>query len=133
MGLLRDGAQHKTPDEVQPYLREADIVVLPHGLSGGLSPEEYRTIFPTKTIQYLLRGRPILAHVPRSCYLTRFLNEHRCALVVDEPSVPALLTAIERLRSDAKLRADLVRNALGAVEMFRAPRIAALLRSRLER
>ena len=131
-GILRDGVRHETPDEIQPYLREADIALLPHGFSGGLSADEYRTIFPTRTLQYLICGRPILAHAPPGCYLTRFLRKHRCALIVDEPSVPALLDAIARLRSDAQLRSKLVRNALLTAQQFRGPRVAAMLRRQLQ-
>jgi hypothetical protein len=133
MGLLRNGTRHETVsrDELLSRLQESDIVVLPHGFSGSLPREEYTTIFPTRTIEYLLCGRPILAHAPADCYLTRFLKEHQCALVVDEPGVPALLAAIERLRSDRELRTQLVRNALRAAEMFHAPRVAATLRARL--
>jgi glycosyltransferase involved in cell wall biosynthesis len=134
MGLLRNGTRHETVsrDEVISRLQEADIVVLPHGFSGRLPPEEYTTIFPTRTIEYLLCGRPILAHSPPDCYLTRFLKEHQCAFVVDEPSVPALLEAIGRLRSDRGLRTQLVHNALHAAEMFQASRVAATLRAQLE-
>jgi len=134
MGLLRAGVSHETVahGEVVKRMGDADIVILPHGFSGSLSQEEYRTIFPGRTIEYLLCGRPILAHSPPDCFLTRFLQEHRCALVVDDPSIPALLKAIAHLRSDAQLRADLVHNALRAAEMFRAPRVAATLRSRLQ-
>ena len=133
LGLLQDGVRYDTVarDEVIARLREADIVVLPHGFSGRYSPEEYRTIFPTKTIEYLICGRPILAHAPPDCFLTRFLREHDCALIVDEPSIPALIEATDRLRADAGLRSDLVRNALRTAEMFHAPRVAATLRGRL--
>jgi hypothetical protein len=134
MGLLDKGIRHETVsrDVLIARLREADIVGLPHGFQGSLPPEEYRTIFPTRTIEYLLCGRPILAHAPPNCYLTRFLKEHECALVVDQPSVPDLLVAIERLRTDAQLRSDLVRNALRAAAIFHAPRVAAELRARLQ-
>jgi hypothetical protein len=134
MGLLRNGVRHEIVPhgEVVTRLRESDIVVLPHGFSGGLSPEEYRTIFPTRTIEYLLCGRPILAHSPPNCHLTRFLREHGCALVVDEPSIPALLKAIGRLRADAQLRSDLVHKALRTAAIFHAPRVAATLRAKLQ-
>ena len=135
MGLLRDGFKHETVahGQVVARLSESDIVVLPHGFHGSLSPEEYQTIFPTRTIEYLLCGRPILAHTPADCYLTRFLKEHGCALVVDKPSVPALLEAIRRLQTDAKLRSDLVRSALQTAKMFHAPRVAATLRAELQK
>jgi glycosyltransferase involved in cell wall biosynthesis len=133
MGLLCDGFKHEMVPhgKVVSRLRQADIVLLPHGFHGSLPSEEYRTIFPTRTIEYLLCGRPILAHTPPNCYLTRFLKTHECALVVDEPSVQALVEAIERLRRDAGLRNRLVKNAIRVVRNYHAPRIAATLRARL--
>ena len=133
LGLLRDGVRHETvsPDQVVSRLGNADIVVLPLGFRGALSPEEYRTAFPTRTIEYLLCGRPILAHAPGEWYLMRFLKEHDCALLVTEPTISALLDAVEQLRTDRALRARLVRNALHAAEMFDARRVARLLRSHL--
>jgi len=52
IGLLRDGVRHETVsrDDLIARLKEADIVVLPHGFSGKLCSEEYRTIFPTMPI-----------------------------------------------------------------------------------
>lgn len=135
LGLLRNGTAYETVsrDQVISRLEEADIVVLPHGFTGNSAPEEYRTMFPTKTIEYLICGRPILAHTPPDCYLTRFLKQHICALVVDTPSIPAIIEAVERLRADRDLRSNLVRQALHAAEMFHAPRVAIKLRSYLER
>src|SRR5258705_1331792 len=135
LGFLRNGVRYETvaADQVVESLRESDIVVLPHGFTGGYSPEEYQTIFPTRTIEYLICGRPILSHSPSGCFLTRFLREHECAFVVEDPSPGQLRRAIETLRSDAALRTRLVRNALKAAEQFYAPRVARTLRSQLER
>ena len=135
LGVLREGDRYETlsRDDLIGRLREADVVVLAHGFHGAMSAEEYRTIFPTRTIEYLLCGRPILAHAPPNCYLTRFLAAHGCALVVTEPTVGALVEAIERLRRDAELRAHLVKKALQAAEAFRASRVAAVLRTELTR
>lgn len=131
LGILNDRVHYKTVsrDLVLNQLQEAEVVLLPHGFTGGLSEDEYRTIFPTKTIEMLISGRPILAHAPANSYLARFLREHDCALVVDVPQVEALLEAIEQLRSDASLRSRLVRNALRVAEKFRAARVASTLRS----
>jgi glycosyltransferase involved in cell wall biosynthesis len=133
LGVLRNGTRYETVsrDQVLSRLEEADIVVLPHGFTGKSAPEEYRTMFPTKTIEYLICGRPILAHTPPDSYLTRFLKKHSCAFVVDQPSVPALIDAIERLRADRELRSDLVRRALRTAKMFHASRVAMTLRARL--
>ena len=108
-------------------LGQADILLLPHGFSGSLSQVEYSTIFPTKTIEYLISGRPILAHTPPGAYLTRFLKQHDCALVVETPDPAALAVAIRRLRTDGSLRSRLVRNALAAARSV--PGVSGLLRT----
>jgi glycosyltransferase involved in cell wall biosynthesis len=135
LGILREGVHYETVsrDLVLSRLSEADIVILAHGFKGSLSEEEYRTIFPTKTIEYLICGRPILAHTPPDCYLTRFLRRHQCALVVDIPDEEAILAAVRRLREEADLRTTLVRNALQTARLFHAPVVAAGLRSILEK
>lgn len=133
LGLLRDNVHcaSAAPDEVVETLRKADILVLPHGFTGTYSAVEYQTIFPTRTIEYLISGRPILAHAPRDCYLTRFLKENDCALVVDNPSIEQLIDAIQSLRENEGLRAKLVRNALIAAERFQGPKVARFLRERV--
>lgn len=133
IGLLRDGVAYETVsrDEVLNKLSQADIVVLPHGFTGGYSEEEYRTIFPTRTVEYLISGRPILAHSPPDSFLTRFLKENECALVVDNPSVSEVVKAIALLRSDAALRSKLTRNALRAAKLFDAKSVAASFRAQL--
>lgn len=135
LGILQGSVRHEVVarNAMLKTFAEADIVLLAHGFSGSLSKEEYDTIFPTRTIEYLISGRPILAHAPAECFLTKFLREHRCALIVDEPTVDALLKGIQLLRDDAHLRSMLIRNALRTAELFRAPIVAASLRAVLER
>ena len=78
VGLLREGVRQFTlpRDRLLSQLGKADILVLPHGFTGTRSPEEYQTIFPTKTIEYLISGRPI-SHSPAGCFLTRLPAEER--------------------------------------------------------
>jgi len=109
-------------------LAESDVLLLPHGFTGEFSPVEYQTIFPTKTIEYLISGRPILAHTPPGAFLTRFLKTHDCALVVEQPDPAAVAAAICSLREDTALRSRLVRNALLAARQFQVSRVAAHLR-----
>lgn len=110
-------------------LRAADILVLPHGFTSPLAPEEIETIFPTKVVEYLASGRPILAHVPPGCYLAEFLTRHDAALVVDEPTEEAIGAALARLAGDATLRDSLARNAVKAARQFHAPAVAQHLRA----
>lgn len=119
-------------DVLLDELGQADIVFLPHGFSETETEEEIQTIFPTRTIEYLICGRPILAHLPAGCFLVGFLREHDCALLVTEPDTDALRQAVEQLRGDAALRQRLVANALKAAHQFHAPQVAARLRQVLQ-
>jgi glycosyltransferase involved in cell wall biosynthesis len=134
LGVLRNGTYYETVsrDDLLSRLAQADIVLLPHGFTGGCAPEEYQSMFPTKTIEYLISGRPILAHTPPDCYLTRFLKENGCAYVVEEASVTALIDALEQLRTDRDLCARLVERALHAARKFHAPQVATFFRTQLE-
>ena len=78
-GLLRPGAPTYLcgvpRSEVPARLREADVVLLPHSFEyAEAARDEFRTIFPTKTIEYLISGRPMLAHAPADAFLTQFLQ-----------------------------------------------------------
>jgi glycosyltransferase involved in cell wall biosynthesis len=134
LGLMRPGTTCETVsrDEIPRRLRQADIVLLPHSFAfPPRARDDFLTIFPTKTIEYLFCGRPILAHTPADCFLTRFLLENDCALVVDRPDVDALTGSIQRLRNDAALRQRLVCNALKTAEQFLACNVAAEFRKRV--
>jgi hypothetical protein len=115
-------------DSLLESLRQADVVLLAHGFSGEISPVEIATIFPSRTIEALISQRPIVAHVPKDCFLAEYLRRHDCALVVDEPDVARLKQSIDRLRDDADLRRHLVLQALIAAQQFQASRVAAHLR-----
>lgn len=129
-GLHGDNITVLTPsnEELPERLRDGDILILPHGFNSTFSQEELLTIFPTKTIDYLLSLRPILAFVLPNSFIADFLRENGCALVVDEPTDEALLQGIDRLCHDISLREQLVRNALKTAEQFHASVVAGHLR-----
>jgi hypothetical protein len=116
------------PCDVVASLRRHDVLLLPHGLHGGLSDVEYRTIFPTRTISYLFAGRPILAHTPTDAFLTHWLRRHDAAEIVDQADGDALLASLERLRSDVALRRQCVSGALQAAPQFQARVVAQRFR-----
>jgi len=105
-------------------IREGDILIHPHGFTGAMQPIEYQTIFPTKTLEYLVSQRPILAHLPGDCFLAQFYRKHDCALIVDDPAIEAFSDGVSRLRSDPELRLRLVKNALKAALLFQGPIIS---------
>jgi len=117
-------------DQLLERMGEADIVIHPHGFHGPMEEHEYQTIFPTKTIEYLLCKRPILAHLPGDCFLAEFYREYDCALIVDEPTIEALERGLEKLCQE-DLRRRLVDNALKAARQFYAPLVADQFRQTL--
>ena len=105
-------------------LKQQDVLFLPHGFEGGLSKVEYETIFPTKTISYLLSDRPLFAHSPSHSFLTQWLKENECALVVEQANETEIRNGLSELRENADLRQQLVENGRKAVQMFSATRVA---------
>lgn len=126
IGLSGERVTHSSPSdaELMAELRKNDVLILAHGFAGGLAPIEYETIFPTRTIPYLLSLRPILAHSPPHSYLNHWLREHDCAEIVDINDVSALRAKLEWLRQNPGRREELVRNALRAVRQFDAAAVA---------
>lgn len=110
-------------------LREADVLLLLHGFTDTNTELEIRTIFPTKTIEYMLSGRPIIALLPGDSFLADYLRRHDCAVLVTENDAEQLNAAIREVQANTALRERLVRNALCAVQQFSAPHVAAVLRS----
>lgn len=134
LGFVGERVQIKrvSRQELLSSLRAADIVLLPHGLTGNTAQEEIQTIFPTKTIECLLSTRPILAHVPEGCFLTEFLRQHDCALIVSAPDPEALKAAIQQIAADPALREKLVTQALKTARQFYAPAVAQQVRRMIQ-
>ena len=115
-------------DQLIKYMQDADVVIHPHGFLGTMADHEYETIFPTKTLEYLLSCRPILAHAPKNSFLANFYAKYECALVIHEPSVEALQDGLMQICKDVDLRTRLVANALEAARLFYAPVVIKHLR-----
>lgn len=114
-------------DELQQY----DIVVLTHGFTGAYGSVEYRTIFPTRTIPMLLCQKPLLVHSPREAFLTDFVREHDCGIVVDEPRDADVVKGLTEIVENPERAAELVRNAKKTVAMFYGPAVSMVLRRTL--
>jgi len=84
------------------------------------SEEELMTLLPTRVVEYLAVGRPVLAHCPPESFMAKFLLKHKCAKVVTDPSVDAVADGIRQLLAggeavDAMCQSglDTVRNVFG--------------------
>lgn len=114
-------------------LRSCDVLYLPLSFSAaGTSTDELMTAFPTKTLEYLVSGRPILVHCPGSYFLARFFREYGGGFLVDSPDPALLLAALERLRTDVRLRRSLVREAKAVARMFDGATVADRFRKLLD-
>lgn len=118
--------------EFMKRLNEADLLVLTHGLKGGLSDIEYRTIFPTRTVSLLLAGRPLLVHAPQHSYLSEYIQERGCGVVVDVPDEEAIRSAAQTLTSDELLARRVTTCAAEAARMFHGPVVKAQLLAALQ-
>jgi len=84
--------------------------------------DELATIFPTKTIEYLHSGRPILIHCPDNYFLAQFFLKYDCGLVISSRDINSLEYGIKSLSDDA-LNERIVKNAISASKIFDHERI----------
>ena len=76
------------------------------------------TTFPTKFVEYLFSGKPILVNAPPSSFLARFVKEHECALFVDDLDPKNLQEAIQRLCVDANLVKKIVAASISQSSLY---------------
>ena len=84
---------------------------------------ELSTIFPTKTVEYLASGGPILVHCPKHYFLARFFKKHKCGIVVTERNGDELKKAINKIKSNSKEIKQMQLNALKTIKLFSLDRI----------
>lgn len=96
----------------------SEIVILTHGFTGGMSEIEYETIFPTRTLDLLASGRPLLAHVPQNSFICEFLRQSNCAVIVETPEVSAITKAYQSLIDDESLKQTILKASKRALKEF---------------
>ena len=79
---------------------------------------ELSTIFPTKTVEYLASGGPILVHCPEHYFLARFFKKHKCGTVVTDRNSDELKKAIIKIKDNGEEIKQMQLNALKAVDIF---------------
>lgn len=104
-----------TRDQVRAVQRASSVLFLPQAFeSGAAVMVEYN--YPTKALEYMVAGRPILVHSPPESYLTLSAVEHEYAYVVAEPDAGALEEGLRRVIGDAALQRDLVQKGIAFAE-----------------
>lgn len=133
-GLDTSLFEHKgsvAPEEIQAALQDYDICVLTHGFTGGYGEVEYQTIFPTRTIPFLLSGKPIFAHSPQGSFLNDFIEENKCAALVEEANEETIVKALDNLCANTDLQQSLVDAAQKTSNQFYGVNVADFLKEKL--
>jgi glycosyltransferase involved in cell wall biosynthesis len=94
------------------------ILALDWPEESSVHEDELATIFPTKTIEYLNSGRPILVHCPEKYFLARFFRDFKCGIVVSERNTERLSSHLHELMINQDLTNTLVANAKVAAKQF---------------
>jgi glycosyltransferase involved in cell wall biosynthesis len=98
----------------------------------SIPQDELATAFPTRAVEYLASGQPILVHCPENYFLARFFHEHECGIVVSTRDIAALTAAIRTLVNGGPEVERLRCNALRAARIFAIDRIRTRLKQELE-
>lgn len=98
------------PTEMPRIQSQADVLFLPLSWRTK-SPDIINTATPGKLTDYLIAGRPILIHAPRTTHLVRYAKENNFALTVDNEDMGQLKAAIKKLLLDKELSRQLIKNA----------------------
>ncbi len=118
-------------DELRTHQRHSTILYCPQAFQSQ-NPLMIKNNFPTKMMEYLCAGRPILIHSPPDSYLSMLAKREGFAVVVDQPDVAALAAAIDRLVVDSDLQERVVSRAFDFVNKRASFDWAGVLWNRLQ-
>ena len=94
--------------------------------------DELGTIFPTKTIEYLISGRPILVHCPEEYFLARFFKKYQCGIVLTERDPKKIKEHIETVLNDEEKLKVMVENAYKTSKRFHISSVKSVFEAELE-
>ena len=113
LGLYRDRIEYdwKSISDVKKDMKEAHILFLPLSFK-NCSLDEVKTVFATKTLDYLISGTPILQFAPENCFHTLSAKKGGWAhcVTIDDPQ--HLSQSLIQVVNDVDYCEDLVKNAL---------------------
>jgi hypothetical protein len=129
-GMLEGlGARWLPHREAMDALHQADAFVLFLGKNTPF-PAEIQGCFPSKLIDYLSIGRPILAIVPPGCFVDRFLSQTGCGIVVRQHDEQSIRAGIKQL-ADAGRRERMAKAAARVIQGLRSEQWMSRLLARL--
>jgi glycosyltransferase involved in cell wall biosynthesis len=101
---------HPTAENLRAEFASMDVMTLAYAFDAA-TEQYYRYSFATKSVAYMLSGRPILVYGPPMIEPVSYCARGGWALVVGDKGEDAIVEAMERLMSEPKLREQLARSA----------------------
>jgi glycosyltransferase involved in cell wall biosynthesis len=101
---------HVPYHEIIEQQRKADILFLPLAFESPI-PEVIRTSAPGKMGEYLISGRPVLAHVPGNSFVANFFTNHKCGWLAEQNDAGNLAAVIQQIITQPVQRRLLTQNA----------------------
>lgn len=102
--------------ELNVAISKCDVLYLPDKMPNAIASIQNYTGFPTKAIDYLISGVPILVHTNEGSNTQSFFLKNDCGIVCTEDA--DLLHQLQRISKDRKRRQALRSNGAKALEQF---------------
>jgi glycosyltransferase involved in cell wall biosynthesis len=112
MGILGKGiiCSHIPYAAIGRELKKADLLFLPLSFENSKSII-VKSAFPSKTMDYLAAGRPVLIHAPCDCFIVDYARQNKFAEVITDNSSDSLARAIESLIKDSDKQHELIKHS----------------------
>jgi hypothetical protein len=126
--LLENGLR-KNNIEIMPFLSRKDylnllkkqdalLMAIDSDLESPVHHDELATIFPTKTIEYLMSGKPIIVNCPKNYFLSQFFEKYNCGLVIDSTDSNEMANLIDNYLNNLSLQKKHIENGFNTLDMF---------------
>tara|TARA_B100000886_G_scaffold335096_1_gene291625 strand:+ start:5 stop:937 length:933 start_codon:yes stop_codon:yes gene_type:complete len=93
--------------------------------------DELSTVFPTKTIEYLLSGRPIIVHCHEDYFLSKFFKKNHCGLVINSTETNLIKNQVINFLEDKIEQNRMILNARKVVKQFHVSKVKSVLNKEL--
>lgn len=106
-------------DKLLDAQKTCDLLFLPQAFK-STSELMIKHNFPTKTMEYLCSGRPLLVHSPADSYLSHLCINKEFGMLVDQPDVELLTKSLEELLTNEAQQEFYVNNAIALAKERRS-------------
>jgi len=119
-------------EDLVTSLRSCDVLILALAdQHNTILNDDFRTQFPTRTLEMLISERPILVIAPEDYYIARFFRGNGAGKVLSNMSTESIRKAIVNLCTNERERNVCVKNALRIAQEYRIENVTRVLRSEL--